>query len=237
MNLKKLSISAIVVGLIAIGSWADIITTHFVASTDPLPTVDGITLGLDATINSEYVYKGKTYLGVTLDVTPGYGDIIGVFFDFDKSISTVPSNSITTLCIDNSTGSPVLRVNNEFSYNIGDALIDDDVTSVGHANINLIGLGYTYDIGIQTGIGGDNTSRGGDIDPVTVLFNNSLGLTAADISNIGIRMQSVGIYANARSGSAKLDYAPDASSVPEPSILSLIGFSLLGLSLIRRKKS
>jgi len=122
---------------------------------------------------------------VEVQVNPNIGDLRAVFLQvIDESI--LPGLTITGPWVNET------------------AIGDDDVTSVGNANVNGGGTPGPFDVGIEFGSSGIGAN---DIQAADFFLDHDttdLSLSMFDLSRWAVRMTSVGLPGGSREGSSKL---------------------------------
>jgi hypothetical protein len=172
---------------------------------------------LTVTLDDESMPGFLTFSG-TVGADPT-GDILGAFLDIEPSLA---SFDLTNDVID-VTGT--LSASAFSTTNLG-----------GGNNVNgqIVNLGFSGDLAFSFG------SPGIGSDDIKTFTLQLAGLTVADVSGVAGRVTSVGAPGGTRGGSDKL-FLPDTSfqpaqAIPEPSTISLLGFALLGLAALSRRR-
>ena len=105
---------------------------------------------------------------------------------------------------------------------------ENAVNNVGVGN-NMNGTSLApFDFGVT--IGNPGIGGGDDFRMASITIQGP-GITPADFTEMGVRIQSVGTIGSGRGGSAKYVGSP----VPLPATMILLGSGLVGLAGLRRK--
>lgn len=145
---------------------------------------------------------------------PVIGDITGIFFDLAGHVGY----DYGTIDI---TGGDVTKY----------LIKEGQVKQIrGPGGPNMGGSVAKFDVGVQIGSNNDDIQSA----MISIIGDN---LEALDFTRIGIRVQSVGVSSGSREGSAKYIGTPGQNNpVPEPATMILLGFGLVGIAGVSRKK-
>lgn len=167
-------------------------------------------------------------VGVTLDIQDpindglSKGDILGFFFNINGMFADLAATNF-----------------NPAESNQGLTVFMSPSDSLG-GNNNLNGTGFTFDVGVTTGVQGGKQGSG-FIQLITFDLTGTGLTTAAFGEDFGLRVQSIEGTSSFSSGSAKLigSGTPDPTPVSSPGSLPLLAAGMLGfipLAMRRRRK-
>jgi|GEM_PF-4058015 len=160
-------------------------------------------------------------LRVTLTLNPSsdgnIGDITGLYLNYDGSI---PASG----AISNVTSNDANADAGDITYTVGGSMPPYSA----------------FDMYFQIGGPGKNAA-GLDVQMISFIVASTPGLSAADFTGVGVRVQSVGAPTSSRDGSLKLvSWVPSVpnenTEVPEPTAFVLFGSGLACLALCKARR-